>query len=1262
MQKRARLIALCIILAVTMAFQTATIGAAEMQTDSDESPGLNIRQVDSVELERLLSEIPPDEQELFRSHFNKKMEIIIERELLLSKNPFMFMIDEYEVDLHAEVSLDDDGFSFGHENNRSFSLAKDEFELFESKSIMPNNKEPKLIPVAMKRYIVKYRDGCEEAARSILEDKVESFEEASIYTKDEVFTQAGNNNSIRSGFEYVTLETPRIPSEFAKELNKQGLGDNIEYIQPDYELSLESISLELEDVIDNYNATLSETDSENEDDSIASDVVKNLGEDLNNPVIVAVIDTGIDINHKDISDYVWTNLQPDENKFDGDINGWNFVSENGNLYDDSYPSDSSHGTHIAGIIANTAKKYDAAVQIMPLKVFENGSAYTSDIIAAIQYAVFHGASIINCSFGSSMDNPALLEAVSSSGALIVASAGNSRRNIAENPIYPAAYDMPNIISVGSVNTDGGYSYFSNYGDTIVNIAALGRDVVSTFPENQEGPMTGTSMSAAAVSAAAAVVLDVNSAVGAEELKERLVYTADKLENLQNKTIDGRRLNIENAINNIEVDNIININPADDFDVHGYQSTPEEEWELFSSSKIVQIAAGTNHTLARKEDGTVWAWGYNISGQLGDGTTTSRTAPVQVLGLSNVVSIAAGGSSSLAVKGDGTLWSWGSNNYGQLGNGATTNKSTPVQVSGLTNVVSITAGVSHSVAVRQDKTVWSWGFNGMGQLGDGTKTNRATPVQVSGLSDVISISSKYMHNLAVKGNGTAWAWGDNSFGILGDGTSTLQSIPVQVSGLSNVVAVAAGRTQSLALRGDGRVWSWGSNNYGQVGNGSSFDTYTPVQVSLLTNVISIATGENHSFALKSDGTVSTWGRNNYGQLGDGTITNRSTPVQISGPSNIALIAAGDFHSLALKNDGTVWAWGYNNYGQLGDGTTQNRNTPVIVFGDIITEPRDPAIAAGNSFSLLLDEHGDIWSKGKNNYGQLGDGTTIDKSLDAKITTISKVVAVAAGNGHSLALKENGTIWAWGNNFSGQLGDGTNINKTSPVELSGITSVASIAAGSSHSLALKDDGTIWAWGYNGYGQLGNSIAISLNRPTQIKDFNGVTKTSAGGYHSLALKEDGTVWAWGDNTYGQLGNNSTIGSSVPVQVSGLKDITMISAGGYFSLALKSNGTVYAWGWNGEGELGIGTGDSSYVPVLISGLSNVTSISAGGHHGLALKSDKTVWGWGFNGNGQLGSMSGINLYPTKITEFSNTILIAAGENMSVASDSYSSIITLGK
>lgn len=356
-----------------------------------------------------------------------------------------------------------------------------------------------------------------------------------------------------------------------------------------------------------------------------------------------------------------------------------------------------------------------------------------------------------------------------------------------------------------------------------------------------------------------------------------------------------------------------------------------------------IAAGIYHTLKIGRDGTVWSWGSNGAGQLGDGTRIDKSTPVKVSGLRDVIEVAAGGSYSMALKRDGTVWSWGSNGDGQLGDGTKINRSTPVKVSGLTGITAIAAGYSHSMALKNDKTVWAWGNNGYGQLGDGTTIDKSVPVNVSGLTELTAIEAGDGYCIALKSDETVWSWGDNDFGQLGDGTRVSKSTPVQVSKLKGIKIIAAGGSHNIAVGFDRTVWFWG--DCGQhIMRGTNVTENAPSAIIIpnpnipssaftMGGIIGAEAGYDYSMVLKSDGTVWSWGDNQYGQLGDGTKIYKKFTVKVSGITEIKEIAAGYYHGIAFKNDGTLWAWGDNYYGQLGDGKKiASTSIPILILSD------------------------------------------------------------------------------------------------------------------------------------------------------------------------------------------------------------------------------------------------------------------------------------------------------------------------------------------
>jgi uncharacterized protein (TIGR03437 family) len=362
---------------------------------------------------------------------------------------------------------------------------------------------------------------------------------------------------------------------------------------------------------------------------------------------------------------------------------------------------------------------------------------------------------------------------------------------------------------------------------------------------------------------------------------------------------------------------------------------------------VALAAGAYYSLGLDSDGTVWAWGDNTYGQFGNLTLPSLAGPIKVSGLTGVfVAIAAGGAHSLALKSDGTVWAWGLNAAGQLGNGNTSSSNVPAQVNGLTGAVAIAAGGEQSLALRSDGTVWSWGFNGAGGLGNGSTTNSSVPVQVSGLTGVVAIASGEYHSLALTSDGKVWSWGNNANGELGNGSTANSSVPVQVSGLAGTVAIAGAADTSFALKNTGTVWAFGYNGDGELGNGNYSDSSVPVQVGGVTGALAIAGGQYFGLAV-AGGTVWSWGDNTYGELGNGTtVANSNVPVEVSGLTDVVAIAGGFYHALAALGGNGIPALTANpasvSFAAGGEQTitVTNRGDAPLSIGNITLTGVDP----------------------------------------------------------------------------------------------------------------------------------------------------------------------------------------------------------------------------------------------------------------------------------------------------------------------------------
>jgi Alpha-tubulin suppressor and related RCC1 domain-containing proteins len=346
-----------------------------------------------------------------------------------------------------------------------------------------------------------------------------------------------------------------------------------------------------------------------------------------------------------------------------------------------------------------------------------------------------------------------------------------------------------------------------------------------------------------------------------------------------------------------------------------------------------VSVGNGYTIALKEDGTLWSWGLNNQGQLGNGTLIDKTIPTQIGTGINWAQISAGHNFAIALKTDGTIWGWGSNTFYQLGGTSSSDKTTPVQIGTATNWQSVSAGYNHIAALASNATIWLWGSNYYGQLGDGTNIDKNSPTQI-GTPEWKAVYAGSGNTIALKKDGTLWTWGSNTNGALGNGTLTDKNIPGKIGTSNEWKRIYPA---SMAMKADSLLWAWGYNGYGQLGNGlnGSFnDLENPSQIGS-THWKEISPSGDHTLGIKADGTLWAWGYNENGKLGDGTNADRALPTQIGSETDWETVYANYHHTMALKTNGSLWAWGTNSNGQLGDGSKISRSTPVPITCPTIT---------------------------------------------------------------------------------------------------------------------------------------------------------------------------------------------------------------------------------------------------------------------------------------------------------------------------------------
>jgi alpha-tubulin suppressor-like RCC1 family protein len=709
------------------------------------------------------------------------------------------------------------------------------------------------------------------------------------------------------------------------------------------------------------------------------------------------------------------------------------------------------------------------------------------------------------------------------------------------------------------------------------------------------------------------------------------------------------------------------------------------------------------TTAIKTDGTLWTWGGGITynkGQLGNNTTASYSSPIQVGALTNWRSLDSDSNMSrywLATKTDNTLWGCGDNVYGQLGNGTVTLYSSPIQVGTLTNWNQVTCGYVSSAAIKTDGTLWTWGSNSYGQLGTNSAViSVSSPVQVGALTNWKQVYTLPAINpghtmAAIKTDGTLWMWGGNVNGQLGNGTVIAYSSPIQIGSLTNWKKVVGAVGRTAAIKTDGTLWAWGIvRNYN--GTGSTINYSSPIQIGSLAIWNNISPLSYFSFLLL-DNSGYLWG---YGN-GAGTLT---TSLSGGSTSDIAQfqfqplqkyksISAGgqstseiyfaipDYYSQDLgeryvskdyyldvyaniasatgnRTAPGVWAWGNNQYGSIGNNTTTYYSSPI----QIGTLTNWKQVVAGGYFGAAIKTDGTLWTWGYNGYGQLGNGaaTTVNYSSPVQVGALTDWKMIATNNYFASAIKTNGTLWAWGQNNAGMLGLNVTTQYSSPVQVGALTNWKQVSCATNWSSAIKTDGTLWTWGYGAGGRLGNSLITNYSSPIVIGALTNWKQVACGYDAGYAIKTDGTLWAWGTNTSGQLGNGTVTYYSSPIQIGALTNWKQVATGGtYVVSAIKTDGTLWAWGQNVYGQLGNGTVTYYSSPIQIGALTNWKSVSAGYYSTAAVKTDGTLWAWGYNTTGSLGNGT-VTYYssPIQIGVLSNWKSVANGISSFAISDGY--------
>lgn len=586
----------------------------------------------------------------------------------------------------------------------------------------------------------------------------------------------------------------------------------------------------------------------------------------------------------------------------------------------------------------------------------------------------------------------------------------------------------------------------------------------------------------------------------------------------------------------------------------------------------KLATGQGHTVVIEPDGSLWGWGNNFGGQIGDGgPQEDGRRPARIGSANDWLTVAAVRDATAAIKTDGSLWTWGEGRRSGavLGQGDGVRQlDSPTRVGNGSDWRFVAGGDEQFFAVKADGTLWAWGTN-EGTFGTGTVEDSNVPVRVGSDSDWTAVSTGGEEGtLGLKRDGSIWFWDGNPF--------WKTDVPARIGTGNDWMSVAALRSELLgdiddssqvALKADGTLWYLGFENrqyvFARLGNDSDWKE--------------LAAGDNHLLALKTDGSLWALGDNDEAQLGDGTLNHQLTFVRVAVPGEVVAVATRFDQNVALTRDGTYYTWGDNSNGQLALGFTGTPQPTPLRVG---TDTDWASIAFGQSFAVALKSDGALWTWGINFNGELGLGTKVGQAAPVRVGAEVDWLHVAAGNRHVMAVKQDGTLWGWGLNSAGQLAldPGQALEQLAPAPIGADQDWASVAAGLEHSLAIKTDGSLWAWGANNRGQLGDGTTQRRFTPTRIgadTDWQSVIAGGIPGRSSFALKRDGSLWAWGENradfqflNADFLGVGDTTNRLQPTRIGTNSFWRSVAVGGAVKRLIKTDGTLWTWrGIKGSG-----------------------------------------------------------------------------------------------
>lgn len=516
---------------------------------------------------------------------------------------------------------------------------------------------------------------------------------------------------------------------------------------------------------------------------------------------------------------------------------------------------------------------------------------------------------------------------------------------------------------------------------------------------------------------------------------------------------------------------------------------------------------------KEVNASLYSLGIDAEGKLYEWGNIYST-PTHIRTEKRFLTVDEGSRHCIGLEENGSLFTWGTNDYGQLGNVVNFFNDYSAQTNTSIKFKSVSAGEFYSMAIDDSGAIWAWGFNAYGQHGSGVAAGSLSPIKIESDVKFVSISTGKNNTLAVDESGQLWSCGDNQYGFLGIGTCGIKFVPVQIQTDAIFVKLYSRYATNYAFDSDNNLWAWGGSIYNEsFRDGAYANQSKPVLIQSKVKYRLFSTKFGHTCAIDEVGNLWSWGYNAYGQLGDGTWMDKNLAVPIKPDTKFSMVSVGGCFTLAIDSMENLWAWGLNYDGQFGK-KIGGSNSPTLIE----TKTKFRMLATGNYHALAIDSLGYLWAWGDNNYGQLGDGTRVDRDSPVQILPSQKFKTIEVGRDHSFAIDEEGHLFSWGRNNSSQLGLKSKIwGSLVPLPVLDTMRFKSVSVSDELTLAIDVAGNLWSWGpvYNNSKDI-----IETKDPYIVLPGTKFKLISAGERHCIAIDESDRVWAWGQNKSGQLG----------------------------------------------------------------------------------------------------------------------------------------------